>query len=163
MVSLNALPRIIRARKFYLFFWVFFASDSIAQERSITKIKAPNPILVLSNSDTVAGVGFARLHVFTADIPAAIFADSKQLMEIQWSTTYYPQGFGEEVKLCYIRPYSTEESCRAIYPNSSGTLFDFNAQAFDHGAYVTIYHRVYGGTPRYIQPAGVDSVTFRYR
>ncbi len=140
-----------------------FVGVAFAQENSITRSEAPGAVLVLSNSDTSPGVGFATFYVRSSDFPPGTLIDPKQLVEIQWSTTYYPDSIKENVKLCYSRPFSSEETCRSIYPNSFGTLHDFNIQAFGNGSRVIIYHEVYGGTPRYTRPSGVDSVTFKYR
>ncbi len=143
---------------------VIFINEGVqAQERSIPKSEAPGPVLVLSNSDTSPGVGFASFSVVSSDFPTGTLADPKQLVEVQWNTTYYPESIMEDVKLCYSRPFSSQEDCRKILPNSSGTLSDFNVQSFGNGSRVRIYHDVYGGTPRYTRPAGVDSVVFKYR
>lgn len=136
---------------------------ALAAEYSITKAEAPGPVLVLSNSATHPGVGFANFNVLYPDIPAGIINDPKQLLDIRWSTTYYPQTLNEKVELCYYQPFSSQKNCEEIYPNSSGVLTVFNNQSFGHGSKVTINHSVLGGTPPYARPAGVDSVTFRYR
>lgn len=143
---------------------VIFINEVVqAQERSIPKSEAPGPVLVLSNSDTSPGVGFASFSVVSSDFPPGTLVDPKQLVEVQWNTTYYPESIMEDVKLCYSRPFSSQEDCRKILPNSSGTLSDFNVQSFGNGSRVRIYHDVYGGTPRYTRPAGADSVVFKYR
>lgn len=134
-----------------------------AAEFSITKAEAPGPVLVLSNSNTDPGVGFSKFSILYPDIPAGTLNDPKQLLEIRWSTTYYPGTLNDEVRLCYYRPFSSQENCEQVYPNSSGVLMGFNDQAFGHGSKVMIYHKVLGGTPPYARPAGVDSVTFKYR
>ena len=134
-----------------------------AAEGSISKSEAPGPVLVLSNSDTSPGVGFSSFTIISSDFPQGTLIDPKQLLEVQWSTTYYPDSIRENVKLCYSRPFSSQEDCRTILPNSSGALSDFNVQSFDNGVRVRIYHEVYGGTPRYTRPAGIDRVTFRYK
>lgn len=140
-----------------------FVGAASAQENAISKSAAPGAVLVLSNSDTSPGVGFATFYVRSSDFSPGTLIDPKQLVEIQWSTKYYPDSIRENVKLCYSRPFSSEETCRNIYPNSFGTLHDFNIQTFGNGSRVIIYHEVYGGTPRYTRPSGVDSVTFKYR
>lgn len=143
---------------------VIFINEVVqAQERSIPKSEAPGPVLVLSNSDTSHGVGFASFSVVNSDFPPGTLADPKQLVEVQWNTTYYPESIMEDVKLCYSRPFSSQEDCRKILPNSSGILSDFNVQSFGNGSRVRIYHDVYGGTPRYTRPSGADSVAFKYR
>ncbi|WP_248732113.1 hypothetical protein [Pseudomonas sp. MWU13-2517] len=142
---------------------IFSSGVVFALERVIPKTSAPGSVLVLSTSDVDPGYGTASFFVSTWDIPEDTLSDTKQLLEIQWRTTYYPQSSREEVKLCYYRPYSSQETCAVIYPNTSGTLSDFNDQAFDHGSRVTIRHSVWGGIPPLAHPAGVDSVTFRYR
>ena len=134
-----------------------------AVEGSISKSEAPGPVLVLSNSNVSPGVGFATFSVISSDFPPGTLIDPKQLLEVQWRTTYYPDSIKEDVKLCYSRPFSSQEECRVIRANSVGTLSDFNAQSFGNGSRVKIYHEVYGGTPRYTRPAGVDTVTFKYR
>ncbi len=143
---------------------VIFINEGVqAQERSIPKSEAPGPVLVLSNSDTSPGVGFASFSIVSSDFPPGTLVDPKQLVEVQWNTTYYPESIMEDVKLCYSRPFSSQEDCRKILPNSSGTRSDFNVQSFGNGSRVRIYHDVYGGTPRYTRPAGADSVVFKYR
>lgn len=134
----------------------------VAEERSISKSGDPSPVLVLSNSDTHPGVGFASFSVVSSDFPPGTLIDPKQLVEIQWSTTFYPDSIREDVRLCYSRPFSSQEDCRRITPRSSGTVQDFNTQSFGNGSRVRIYHDVYGGTPRYTRPAGVDSVVLKY-
>lgn len=136
---------------------------AVAAEHSITKSVAPSPVLVLSNSNTVPGVGFANFNVLAVDVPPGTLVDPKQLLEVRWSTTYYPGTLGEDVQLCYYRPFSSQENCHTIFPNSSGALMIFNDQSFDHGAKVTIKHRVLGGARPHARPAGVDSVIFKYR
>lgn len=142
---------------------VFTTEAAFAAENFIAKEQAPGAVLILSNSNVEPSIGFSSFTILAADIPAGTFNDPKQLLEIIWNTTYYPQTLGEGVQLCYFRPYSSESNCRTIYPNSSGIMTDFNDQSFGHGAKVTIRHKVLGGTPPYARPAGVDSVTFRYR
>ena len=147
-------------------FAVLVASNNeaaFAGEGSITKSTAPGPVLILSNSDTVPGVGFSSFYATSSDFPAGTLIDPKQLLGIEWSTTYYPQTLRDDVELCYSRPFSTQEYCRGIAPNSSGLLTDFNEQSFNNGSKVTIRHRVWGGVRPYARPAGVDSVTFKYR
>lgn len=136
---------------------------AVAAEHFITKSVAPGPVLVLSNSNTVPGVGFATFNVLAVDIPAGTLVNPKQLLEVRWSTTYYPGTLGEDVQLCYYRPFSSQENCHTIFPNSSGELMIFNDQSFGHGSKVTIKHKVLGGTRPHARPAGVDSVTFKYR
>lgn len=142
---------------------VFTKEIAWATEFSITKSGAPGQVLVLSNSHTDPGVGFTNFNVLYPDIPPGTLNDPKQLLEIRWSTTYYPGTLRDDVELCYFRPFSAEKNCETISPNSSGVLMVFNDQSFGHGSKVTIYHRVLGGTPPYARPAGVDSVTFKYR
>lgn len=143
---------------------LFFTEEAaFGGENSIPKEQAPTAVLILSNSDVDPGVGLAIFTLLIPDIPTEIFTVPKQLLEISWRTTYYPQTLGEEVQLCYDRPYSSDNNCRRIYPNSSGTLMDFNDQPFGHGSRVTIKHKVLGGMRPYARPAGVDSVTFKYR
>lgn len=147
-----------------LFVWmILVGGKSDAEEQSITKVGAPSPVLVLSNSDTSPGVGLVSFNVFTSDIPQGTLINPKQLLEIQWNTTYCPGSVTQRVQFCYYRPYSSQENCVDIRSGSSGTLYDFNNQSFDHGVRVTIKHYVLGGTPPYTRPAGADSVTFRYR
>ncbi|TFF13448.1 hypothetical protein EXW72_01055 [Pseudomonas sp. BCA14] len=139
------------------------SEDTFASEWSISKTMTPGSVLVLSNSTIDPATGFSVFYIISADIPAGTLIDPKQLLEIQWKTTYYPQSTQEDVHLCYSRPYSSQENCERIYPNSSGTLSTFNDQAFGNGSRVKIKHSVLGGTPPLNRPAGVDSVTFRYR
>ncbi|WP_419793766.1 hypothetical protein MYA83_19515 [Pseudomonas palleroniana] len=142
---------------------VSVSEEAFASEWSISKTMAPGSVLVLSNSNIDPAVGFSLFNILSADITVGTFADPKQLLEIQWKTTYYPQSIQEDVHLCYSRPYSSQEDCERIYPNSSGTLSKFNDQAFGNGSRVKIKHSVLGGTPPLNHPAGVDLVTFRYR
>lgn len=139
---------------------LFLDNAAYAIDRSITKTQTPDPVLVISNN---AGVGLAFFNLATSDFPSGTLPYPKQLLGVDWKTTYYPQSISESVELCYYRPYSSEKNCVAINPNSSGTLSDFNGEAFNHGSRVTIGHTVLGGVPPYARPAGVDSVTFRYR
>ncbi len=137
--------------------------SAFAAEAVITKSVAPGPILILSNSNDEPSVGFSRFNVSPSDIPSEVSLKQKQLLGIQWSTTYYPQTLNDEVELCYYRPYSSDRSCEPIQPNSSGVVERFNDQPFGRGSTVEIRHRVLGGMRPYARPAGVDSVTFRYR
>ena len=134
-----------------------------AAEGVITKSNAPNAVLVLSNSNTVPGVGFVIFSITNSDFPSGAALDSKRLLDIQWSTTYYPDSINEDVKLCYQRTFSSQEDCRTILPNSFGTLSDFDGEFISYVSQIKIYHNVYGGTPRYTRPAGVDSIMLRYR
>jgi hypothetical protein len=141
-----------------------FANSAVfAAEHSIPKTTAPGAILILSNSDVDPGVGFATFSVLYPDIPEGTLLDPKQLLEIRWNTTYYPQTLSEIVELCYFRPFSSQRSCERVTPNSSGTSMFFNDQPFGHGSKVEIRHTVLGGVRPYARPAGADSVTFRYR
>lgn len=142
---------------------VFTKDVVLAAEHSIAKTVAPGPILVLSNSNTHPGVEFASFNVLASDIPSGTLADPKQILEVQWRTTYYPGTIREEVRLCYYRPFSLEENCQIIAPSSSGVLMDFNNQYFGNGSKIQIFHKVWGGTPPYARPAGADSVTIKYR
>lgn len=137
--------------------------SAFAAEAVITKSMAPGPILILSNSNDEPSVGFSRFNVSPSDISGEVNLKQKQLLSIQWSTTYYPQTLSDKVELCYYRPYSSERSCEPIRPNSSGSIEGFNDQLFGRGSTVEIRHRVLGGMRPYARPAGVDSVTFRYR
>lgn len=142
----------------------FFTKDVVlAAEGVFTKTVAPGPILVLSNSNDVPGVEFANFSVLAADIPSGTLYDPKQISEIRWSTTHYPGTLREQIELCYYRAFNAEKDCRDIFPSSSGVLMDFNNQPFGHGSKVTIFHKVWGGTPPYARPAGVDSLTIKYR
>ncbi len=134
-----------------------------AAEGRITKSAAPNAVLVLSNSNTMPGTGFVIFSVLNSDFPSSTALDPKQLVDIQWSATYYPDSIGEIVELCYQRTFSSPEDCRRIRPNSSGTLLDFSGEFIGYVSRIKIYHRVLGGTPRYTRPAGVDSVVLRYK
>lgn len=167
MKSSTALWFCVSARNFILALLgaalISASGEVFALERLITKTSAPGSVLVLSTSNEDPGFGSTSFYVNTADIPTGTLTDPKQLLEIQWRATYYPQSIKEEVKLCYYRPYSSQENCAVIYPNTSGTLTDFNDQAFNHGSRVIIRHSVWGGIPPLAHPAGVDSVTFRYR
>lgn len=134
-----------------------------AGEETITKAAAPNAVLVLSNSNTDPGIGFVIFSISNSDFPSGTALDPKRLVDIQWRTTYYPDSINEVVSLCYQRTFSSPEDCRDIRPNSAGTLSDFNGEFFSYVSRVKIYHKVLGGTPRYTQPAGVDSVMLRYK
>lgn len=144
-------------------FMFFTGEAAFGAEHSIAKEQAPTSILILSNSNIEPSIGFAIFTIMIPDIPPGTFNAPKQLLEIGWRTTYYPQTINEDIELCYHRPYSSEKSCRTIYPNSSGNLMDFNDQPFGHGSKVTINHKVLGGTRPYARPAGLDFVTFKYR
>ncbi|WP_141439662.1 hypothetical protein [Vreelandella titanicae] len=129
-----------------------------ATDASITKSVSPGSMLVLPNG----GTRMSQFGLISSDFPRGTLPKRKTLTSIEWQTTWYPEGEGETLELCYFRPYSrTEVGCRAIQPNSSGTINDFNNQRFDNGAKVTIFHRVNGGRD-VIQPVGQDIVTFRY-
>lgn len=134
-----------------------------AAEGAIPKSAAPNAVLVLSNSDTVPGTGFVTFSVSNSDFPPGTALDPKRLLDLQWSTTYYPDSIKEIVSLCYQRTWSSPEDCREIRPNSVGTLSEFNGEFIDYVSRVKIYHRVFGGKPPNIRPAGVDSIILRYR
>lgn len=134
------------------------AISAHATDGSITKSVSPGSMLVLSNG----GVRMSQFGLISSDFPSGTLPNRKTLTGIEWQTTWYPQGEGETLELCYLTPYSsTEVGCSTIQPNSSGTVNDFNNQRFDNGAKVIIYHRVNGGSG-VIQPAGQDVVTFRY-
>lgn len=167
MKGLIAFPCCVSSSRSLLVLFAALAmsvnGSAYAAEGSIPKSEAPGPVLVLSNSNVSPGVGFSSFSVVSSDFPRGTLIDPKQLIEVQWRTTYYPDSIQEDVKLCYSRPFSSQEDCRTIRPNSVGTLPDFNAQSFGNGSRVRIYHEVYGGTPRYTRPAGVDTVTFKYR
>lgn len=163
MVSLRWLNEKIFTMVLICVGGILIGGKSYAQEFSITKVGAPGPVLVLSNSNTSPCVGLTSFTVFTSDIPQGTLIVPKQLLEIQWRTTYYPDSVSQRVQFCYYRPYSSQENCVDIGSGSSGTIYDFNNQSFDHGARVTIKHYVLGGVPPYTRPAGADSVTFRYR
>ncbi|TFY88980.1 hypothetical protein DYL59_13865 [Pseudomonas kairouanensis] len=153
------------------FFWlallsalmIFEAGSAFAGEETITKSKAPDAVLIVSISNVEPGVGFSRFSILGVDIPRAVSLKQKQLLGILWSTTYYPGILNDTVELCYYRPYSSERSCVPIQPNSSGEVMYFNDQPFDRGSVVEIRHHVLGGERPYARPAGIDSVTFRYR
>lgn len=136
---------------------------AFAAEGVITKSAAPGPVLILSNSNVEPSVGYSRFNVTPFDISGEVSLMPKQLLEIRWSTTYYPQTLNDNVELCYYRPYSAERSCEPIQPNSSGVVMRFNDQPFGRGSIVDIRHRVLGGTPPYARAAGVDSVRIKYR
>jgi hypothetical protein len=160
------LQRVNAARTFLVLLTVLVVypnEAAFAAEGSITKTTAPGPVLILSNSDTYPGVGFSNFFVNASDFPAGTLIDPKQLVGIEWSTTYYPQTLKDNVRLCYFRPFSAQEYCRDIAPNSLGVLTDFNELSFGNGSKVTIYHSVLGGTRPYARPAGVDVVKFKYR
>ncbi len=166
MKSLMVLPKSKGVCQFSLALltvFMFFTGAAFGAEYSIAKEQAPTSILILSNSNIEPSIGFAIFTIMIPDIPPGTFNAPKQLLEIGWRTTYYPQTINEDIELCYHRPYSSEKSCRTIYPNSSGNLMDFNEQPFGHGSKVTINHKVLGGTRPYARPAGVDFVTFKYR
>lgn len=144
-------------------FIIFTQADTFAAEHTISKMKAPSPVLILSNSNIDPGVGFAVFDILYPDIPAGTLVRPKQLLEISWRTTYYPGTINEDIELCYFLPFSSQNNCEKIYPNASGTLMLFNDQAFGHGSKVVINHKVLGGARPYARPAGVDSVSFKYR
>lgn len=135
-----------------------FAVDGV-----LSKTMAPGPVLILSNANVSPSVGFSRFSILALDIPAEARLVPRQLLGIRWSTTYYPGTLNEMVDLCYYRPFSSERECKRISPNSSGELTEFNDQPFGHGSVVEIRHSILGGSPPYARPAGVDSVTYRYR
>lgn len=144
-------------------FTLFENNSAFAVEGVVTKTAAPDPVLILSNSNTEPSIGFARFSILGPDIPAEARLVPRKLLGIRWSTTYYPQTLNETVELCYYRPFSSQRECRPIQPNSSDELTFFNDQPFGHGSIVDIRHSVLGGERPYARPAGVDSVTFRYR
>ena len=153
----------LNVRKFMLVLFALLlfvsASLALAEERSFTKDDTPSPVLVLS----IEGVGLANFYANSLDFPSGTLPDPKELLEIAWRTTYYPESANSKVELCYFRPYSSQPNCVDIAPNSSGVIYEFNAQSFNHESRVVIKHYVLGGTPPYSRPAGVDTVTFRYR
>jgi hypothetical protein len=167
MKSLMALQNSKGACQFpialFAVFIILTQVDASAAEYTISKMKAPSPVLILSNSNIDPGVGFAIFDILYPDIPAGTLVGPKQLLEISWRTTYYPGTINEDVELCYFLPFSSQNSCEKIYPNASGTLMLFNDQAFGHGSKVVINHKVLGGARPYARPAGVDSVSFKYR
>ncbi|WP_135310954.1 hypothetical protein [Pseudomonas nabeulensis] len=134
-----------------------------AAEGVINKSETPNAVLVLSDSNTVRRTGFVIFSIRNSDFPSGTALDSKRLVDIQWSTTYYPDSINEIVSLCYQRVLSAPEDCREIRPNSVGLLSDFNGEYFNYISRVKIYHKVLGGKPPTSRPAGVDSVVIRYR
>lgn len=130
-----------------------------AQESAINKSSKPAAIVVLSNG----GFGLAFFNLLNVDFPSGTATLPKKLMGIEWTTTYYPDAVGESVEFCYFRPYnSVKENCRAISPNSSGVVLDFNDLPFGNGAGVTIRHNVEGAGVPVANAAGNDSVTYRY-
>lgn len=137
--------------------------SSFAADGVVSKTIAPGQVLILSNANVSPSVGFSRFSILAQDIPAEARLVPRQLLGIRWSTTYYPGTLNERVELCYYRPFSSDRDCREIRPNSSGELTGFNDQPFGHGSIVDIRHHVLGGSPPYARPAGVDSVTYRYR
>lgn len=130
-----------------------------AQERVINKVSKPAVIVVLSDG----GFGLAFFQLLNVDFPPGTTTLPKKLLGIEWTTTYYPDAVGESVEFCYFRPYnSVKENCRAISPNSSGVVLDFNDLPFGNGAGVTIRHNIEGAGVPVANAAGNDSVTYRY-
>jgi hypothetical protein len=98
----------LNVRKFILVLFALLlfvsASLALAEERSFTKGDTPSPVLVLSNE----GVGLANFYANSLDFPSGTLPDPKELLEIAWRTTYYPESANSKVELCYFRPYSSQ-------------------------------------------------------
>lgn len=112
----------LNVRKFMLVLFALLlfvsASLALAEERSFTKDDTPSP--VLSNE----GVGLANFYANSLDFPSGTLPDPKELLEIAWRTTYYPESANSKVELCYFRPYSSQPNCVDIAPNSSGVTMN---------------------------------------
>lgn len=144
-------------KKLFLIPLLLASSYSYAIDATITLTAKPSNIIV-----TTPGSGMAHFSLISSNFPSGTGLKTKTLQGIDWSTTSYPNNTGEQVELCYWRPYnSTNQTCVPILPNSSGTVTVFNNESFGPGAGVLIRHTVTGGqAPGY--PAGSDTVTYRY-
>lgn len=136
-----------------------FSVHSFAADMSITKSVKPYRIVTAK-----AGRGVALFSVVRSDFQShALLLAPKTLRSVSWSTTHYPDNLGEQVQICYSRPYnfSGDDHCIYIQPNSSGETYEFNSYKFDVQAGIKIRHFVSGGKD-YGTAAGVDTVTFNY-
>lgn len=137
-----------------------FSLSIQAAEHRITKQAAPSQVLILDS--TGEGTGTSRHSLLSMDFPKGTLSKMKTLKAIEWRTTYFPRNTGEDVKLCYMRPYSIKEvGCVKIAPNASGTVSSFNNERFGNGATVNIRHTVSGGD-KFGRAAGKDVVIFHY-
>ncbi len=168
MKSLIAHSRLMESNKILLRVCVVCAvllmgHPVFAAESTVSKSAAPGPVLILSNANIDPSIGFSRFNISHSDIPRDASLKPKELLEIRWNTTYYPQTLNDSVELCYYRPFSSTRSCETIFPNSSGVILRFNDQPFGPGSIIDIRHSVLGGSPPYARPAGVDSIILKYR
>ncbi|WP_131192142.1 hypothetical protein [Phytopseudomonas daroniae] len=134
------------------------AGHAYAVDATISKSVKPDNILVLSSG----GSGLAQFNLSTSDFPPGTGNLTKTLKGIDYTTTSYPSHVGEEVELCYYRPYnSTPYDCVELLPNSSGVVNYFNNTTFGPGARIVIRHTVTSGpNPGY--PAGNDQIVVRF-
>ncbi|MDP9942728.1 hypothetical protein [Ectopseudomonas alcaliphila] len=137
---------------------LFGAGHAYAVDATISKSVKPDNILVLSNG----GSGLAQFGLISSDFPPRTANLTKTLKGIEYTTTSYPSHAGEEVEMCYYRPYnSTPYGCVDLLPNSSGVVSYFNNVSFGPGAKILIRHVVTSGpNPGY--PAGNDQIVIRF-
>lgn len=128
-----------------------------AASGQITKSVTPNNVTIVAG-----GTGMSQFNALSSDFPSGTSLKTKTLVGIDYITTNYPNNTGEQVELCYYKPYNSNQyGCVQIQPSSSGTLNNFNNSDFGPGAKVIINHRLQGGTQPG-RPAGQDTVTFRF-
>lgn len=134
---------------------LFVSVAGVAGEMSVTKSGVPSTMF----RPNVAGI--SMFHVTSADMRGSHWGDPK-LTSIEWSTAGYPSSTGEWIDICYQRPASgTDTDCERVAPNSSGTIYKFNAHRFAAGAAIVIRHRAVQG-PMHSRAAGRNTVRFNF-
>lgn len=143
-------------KKWLPFVLILAAASSFAANDQFTKSEVPRNIILAGFT------GSSRINVLVQDFPVGVRNKKKNLLGLDYQTTFYPNNTGETVELCYYPPYaSTQIGCVDIAPSSSGTVNAFNSQTFNDGVQVEIRHKVTGGTFPGL-PATYNTVTFRY-
>ena len=128
-----------------------------AASGQIAKSATPNNVTIVAG-----GTGMSQFSALSGDFPSGTSLKTKTLVGIDYKTTSYPNNTGEQVQLCYYKPYNANPyGCTTIQPNANGTINTYNNVDFGPGAKVIINHLLQGGTQPG-RPAGQDSVTLRY-